>query len=210
MKRFHRTDLDAMEQRFRAAFVNSLSGFKSASIIGTCDSRRNTNLCIVSSVVHIGSNPPLMGFVMRPPSVPRDTYENILQTGCFTINHVGVEWIGQAHQTSARYPREVSEFDATGLSPEWVDDFEAPAVKESRLRMGLRLVNDLPIELNGTRLIIGEILWTDVPKEVVQPDGYVDIEALGTATVSGLDSYHSTGRLSRYAYAKPDKGPRTI
>lgn len=205
MKRFLRSDIDAMEQRFRAAFVNSLSGFKSASVIGTSDRQGATNLCIVSSVVHVGSNPPLMGFIMRPPSVPRDTYENILQTGCFTINHVGTEWIAQAHQTSARYPREVSEFEATGLTPRWVEDFAAPALHESRLRMGLRLVSDLPIEANGTRFIIGEIVWTELPNEAVQTDGFVDIETLGTATISGLDSYHSTTRLSRYAYAKPGK-----
>ncbi len=210
MKRFLRNDLDAMPQRYRAAFVNSLSGFKSASVIGTCDLRENTNLCIVSSVVHIGSNPPLMGFVMRPPSVTRDTYENLIQTGHFTINHVAIEWVAQAHQTSARYPRELSEFEATGFTPEWVEGFAAPAVKESRLRMGLRLVNDMPIEQNGTRLIIGEIAWTDVPKEVVLEDGYVDIEAIGTATISGLDSYHTTQRLSRYAYAKPDKGAQPL
>lgn len=210
MNRFLRSDIASMEQRFRAAFVNSLSGFKSASVIGTCDAERATNLCIVSSVVHVGSNPPLMGFIMRPPSVPRDTYENILETGCFTINHVATEWVGQAHQTSARYPRKESEFDATGLTPYWVEDFGAPAVEESRLRMGLGLVKDLPIEVNGTRLIVGEIVWTEVPSDAVKADGYVDIEALGTTTISGLDSYHSTERLNRYAYAKPDRETRPL
>ncbi|MGF1564866.1 MAG: flavin reductase family protein [Flavobacteriales bacterium] len=210
MKRFTRTDLDAMPQRYRAAFVNSLSGFKSASVIGTCDQRQRTNLCIVSSVVHIGSNPPLMAFVMRPPSVPRDTYENIMLTRSFTINHVSTQWVAQAHQTSARYAQGESEFVATGLTPLWVDDFEAPAVAESPLRMGLRLVNDLPIELNGTRLIIGEVVWTDVPLTAITADGYLDIETIGTATISGLDSYHRTERLARYAYAKPDQDLKTL
>jgi hypothetical protein len=76
--------------------------------------------------------------------------------------------------------------------------------------MGLRLVNDLPIELNGTRLIIGEVVWTDVPLTAITADGYLDIEAIGTATISGLDSYHRTERLARYAYAKPDQDLKTL
>jgi hypothetical protein len=68
--------------------------------------------------------------------------------------------------------------------------------------MGMRLVRDLPIEENGTRLMIGQVVWIEIPDEVLAEDGYVDLEAAGTVTISGLDAYHSTQRLVRLPYAK--------
>ena len=49
-------DIAAMDDRYRVFFVNSLSGFKSANLIGTASPDGIHNLCMVSSVVHIGSN----------------------------------------------------------------------------------------------------------------------------------------------------------
>lgn len=55
-----RQDIQAMDQRERARLINSLSGFKSANLIGTCDKQGLENLAVVSSVVHLGSNPPCL------------------------------------------------------------------------------------------------------------------------------------------------------
>ena len=41
-----------------------------------------------SSVTHVGSNPPILGFICRPTTVTRDTYTNIKETGFYTINHI--------------------------------------------------------------------------------------------------------------------------
>lgn len=202
-RRFEAVDLDALPQRFRAAFMNSISGFKSANLIGTADANGNTNLSIVSSVVHLGSNPSLLGFVQRPPSVERHTYDNILATKVYTINHVHRDFVAKAHQTSARYPVEVSEFNAVGLTAGYLDGFTAPFVEEARIRIGMKLVRDLAIEENGTHLMIGQVVWIELPDEVIAEDGYVDIEAAGSVTISGLDSYHSTKREQRLPYAKP-------
>ncbi|MCJ8275234.1 MAG: flavin reductase family protein, partial [Bdellovibrionales bacterium] len=48
--------------------VNSLSGFKSANLVGTQSKDGQTNLAMFSSFFHLGANPPLMGFVLRPHS----------------------------------------------------------------------------------------------------------------------------------------------
>jgi hypothetical protein len=71
-------DILQMENFYRAAFVNSLSGFKSASLIGTIDKNKQTNLAVFSSVFHLGSNPALMGFINRPDSVDRHTLEKTI------------------------------------------------------------------------------------------------------------------------------------
>ena len=118
-----------LEKQYRANFVNSISGFKSASLIGTISNKGNTNLAIFNSVIHIGANPPALAFLMRPVSVERHTYENIKETGFFTINHINKEIYKRAHQTSARYEKEISEFDESELTPEYSEKFKAPYVK---------------------------------------------------------------------------------
>ena len=83
-----RTDIDAMEKLYRINLINSCSGYKSANLIATQSSDGFTNVAVFSSVTHLGSNPPLLGFVTRPAFVPRNTYENIKETGIYTINHI--------------------------------------------------------------------------------------------------------------------------
>lgn len=206
------SEKDEYPRRKWARMINSLSGFKSANLIGTINKAGHANLCIVSSVVHIGARPPLMAFVLRPHASksPRHTILNLKECPFFTINHIGHDFHEKAHQTSAKYSREVSEFEACDLLHEFKGDFKAPFVGESRLQIGLELKEIVDITLNNTHLVIGEILEFYLPQVALMEDGYIDIEALSTVCISGLDGYHSTDRISRLAYAEPDKATRKI
>jgi len=95
------TDLMQMEQRKRAHLINSVGGFKSVCLIGTVDLKGQTNLAIFSSIVHIGSSPPLVSFIMRPDSVERHTLSYILDTVSYTINYLNASIYTQAYKTSA-------------------------------------------------------------------------------------------------------------
>lgn len=191
------------EKFYRAALINSISGFKSANLIGTISNTGNANVAIFNSVIHVGSNPPALGFLMRPVSVERHTYENIIETGFFTINHINKEIYRQAHQTSARYEKEVSEFEACGLTPEFTDTLTAPYVKESNIKLGLKYVEEQEIKYNGTIFIVGEILEIILPENIIAKDGYAEIENAGTITTSGLDGYHETETIARLPFANP-------
>jgi flavin reductase (DIM6/NTAB) family NADH-FMN oxidoreductase RutF len=187
-------DLMQMEQRKRAHLINSVGGFKSVCLIGTVDLKGQTNLAIFSSIVHIGSNPPLISFIMRPDSVERHTLANILEMGSYTINHL--------NETSARYPKETSEFDVTGLSTEHKFNCKAPFVKESNIQLEMEFKQRIDLTINNTIMIIGEIKNIYIPEDCMQEDGFLDIEKAGTITCSGLDSYHLTKSLERLPYAK--------
>lgn len=207
---FTRQTLDALPGRIRVNLINSLSGFKSANLVGTRSSTGQENLCIVSSCFHLGADPALMGMIIRPHSVDRHTLEYLQETGCYTINHVHEGIIAAAHQTSARYSREISEFDATGLSAEYHHDFPAPFVQEARIKLGMKVAEIQDLAVNGTVMVIGTIEHVLLPAGVMAEDGYVDVEQAGTVTLSGLDSYHVTRRLGRWRYAKPDLPPAKI
>ncbi|MDX2173433.1 MAG: flavin reductase [Bacteroidota bacterium] len=207
---FNLEAIHLMEQRHRATFINSLGGFKSVCLIGTKSKGNQTNLAIFNSIVHIGANPPLVGFVIRPDSVERHTLNNILETGTYTINHINKKIYKQAHQTSARYSQEISEFTATGLTEEYKDDFLAPYVLQSNVKIGLELKEKIDFKINGTVFIIGEIKHIYLPEICLEQDGHVNLENAGTITCSGLDSYHFTTKLARLSYAKPNVDVKEI
>ena len=195
-------DILNMEHQYKVNFINSLSGFKSANLVGTIDDQGQHNLSIVSSVFHLGAEPALIGFISRPDSVDRHTLHNIRKTKQFTINSVNQSTYKQAHQTSARYEKHESEFEKTSLTPYLSSLLMAPYVEQSQLRFGLELVEESKIKANNTHLIIGKIKEVFVPTEIIEQDGYINIEKLNTVMVSGLDSYHTSQSLGRLKYAK--------
>ena len=199
-----------MKDRYRAHLINSLSGFKSANLIGTVNKQGQINLAMFSSVIHLGASPALVGFITRPHSVTRHTLENIKQTKQYTINQVSESFYTAAHQTSARYTREQNEFDETGLTEYYHKDYRAPFVQQSKIKYALTLREIMPITLNNTQLVIGEITDIFCDEQAISGDGYIDIEFLNTVSISGLDSYHSNKRLSRLSYAKTDHFPKQI
>ena len=205
MKHITGCDIKAMEQRTRARLINSLSGFKSANLIATQDKKGCSNLAIVSSVFHLGANPPLLGMIIRPAGVPRNTLSNIEQTGSYTINHVSSSIYRQAHQTSARYDADVSEFEAVGLTEKYIDGILAPFVEQSRLKFALQVRQITELSINDTVLVIGEVEHIITEQNSIKTDGYLDIESIASVAVSGLDSYHQTQRLARLSYAKPQQ-----
>jgi flavin reductase (DIM6/NTAB) family NADH-FMN oxidoreductase RutF len=202
--------ITAMDKRYRAALINSLSGFKSVSLIGTINKNRVENLAIFSSIVHIGSDPALIGFIQRPHSVERHTLENILETSFYTINHISESIYKQAHQTAARYEKNSSEFTEVMLKPEFRENFIAPYVQESSIKYGLEFADCIDLKINNTILIVGRVIEIIVPENLITDDGYLDIEKSGSITCSGLDSYHTTQRIARLSYAKPNSLPSVL
>ncbi len=194
-----------MPKHQKTHFINSLGGFKSVSLLGTKNNLGQTNLAIFSSIFHIGAHPPLIALIFRPSPPERDTLRNILETGFYTINHINENIYKQAHQTSARYDNEISEFEVTGLQAEFKSNFLAPFVKESNIQIGVEFKERIDISINNTIMIIGLIKEVYVPEECLGVDGFLDLEKANTLTCSGLDSYHKTLKIDRLSYAKPDK-----
>jgi len=208
MKHFASEDLSKLDPRRRANLINSVSGYKSANLIGTVSDSGISNLAIFSSVVHIGANPPLIGFILRPAGeVSRDTYENIKQNGVYTINHIHLDFVERAHFTSAKFDRDVSEFEKCKLTEEFIEGFAAPFVKESSIKTGMRLADEIFLKLNNTILIIGEILHLMLPENTMQDDGSIDLNAVADVCISGLDTYHKVEKIKTFPYAKTSNLP---
>ena len=205
---YTKQQIKGLDKVRRLNIINSVSGVKPANLIGTADDNGSLNLAIFNSVVHLGSDPALLGYIMRPTGeVPRHTYENIKATGIYTINHVHTSIIEKAHYTSAKVDRSVSEFESCKLTPEFIHDFKAPYVKESVLKMGMKLVDELPIKINGTIMLVGEIQHLYLPDESVADNGWINLETAGVAGISGLNSYYKLTQIDSFPYARPNEIP---
>ena len=183
--------------------MNSISGYKPANLIATKSEDGIANVAVFSSVVHYGSSPAILGFVLRPTTVARNTYDNIKKTGYYTINSINENIIEDAHHTSAKYPSGISEFDKTDLTEEYKDDFYAPFVAESPLKIGLKFLEEYHIKANGTILVLGEVTDLYFKDKMLSEDGFLNLSEEKIAAINGLDTYSISGKQKRLSYQRP-------
>jgi len=204
---FSNEDIKNLPRIKRLNLINSITGVKPANLIGT-RSKENSNLAIISSIVHLSTNPPLLSFMLRPDhKVRRHTYENIKSEGFFTINNITDNFIEQAHYTSAKFDREVSEFKECNFTEEYLSDFTSPFVKESSLKLGMSYVESVFIKSSNTVMVVGKIEHIYISEHAINKDGLVDLEVLKTVGISGLNSYYKLKKLADFPYARVEDVP---
>jgi flavin reductase (DIM6/NTAB) family NADH-FMN oxidoreductase RutF len=201
----HQQQIEQLEQRYRTTFINSLAGFRQAVLVGTKSTQGISNLAIFNSLIHLGANPALFGLICRPApeGVQRHTLQNIIDTGVFTINYVQAAHHKQAHQTSARYGSDTSEFEKVGFHESYVPNFSAPFVQEAVVSIAMQFQDIIPIPQNGTSLIIGSIEQVLLQQAMLEPDGFVNLSAADVLISQGLDAYFVANSIGRLPYAKP-------
>ncbi|EAQ42113.1 flavin reductase family protein [Polaribacter sp. MED152] len=203
MQVFNQEDIFKLNKIYRINLINSCSGFKSANLLGTISEEGITNVAVFSSVTHLGSSPPTLGFILRPTTVPRNTHKNLKDLGYFTINHIWEDVIEDAHHTSAKYPDEVSEFDMTDLEPEFKGDFKAPFVKGAPVQMSMKFIEEIYVPSNDVMLIVAQIQELYVQDELLESDGLINLSKGNVATINGLDTYAIPKFKKQLSYQRP-------
>ena len=198
-------EIEQLESRYRATFINSLAGYRQAVLIGSKSLDGKSNVSIFNSLIHLGANPALWGFICRPDTVQRDTLRNILETNSYTFNYVQTNDFEKAHQTSAKYETAVSEFDAVGFTEQIIEPIHAPFVQEAVVKIGMQFSEKIDIKLNGTILVIGSLEYIELNENCIGKDGFVGLEKENILGCVGLDAYYSPQFLGRLSYAKPEK-----
>lgn len=203
MDYFNSESLDSLNKIYRINLINSITGYKSANLLGTVSKNGIENLAVFSSVTHLGSNPALLSFFVRPNVVPRNTYKNIKENKFFTVNHISKGKIEDAHHTSAKYEEDISEFDKTNFQSEYKNNWEAPFVKDSAIQLGCKYLNEYYLKENGCSMIIASIEIIFIRKGLLQDDGWVELAKGDVVTVNGLDAYALPKTIKRFEYARP-------
>ena len=207
---YNQKDIAQLPSRFRANMINSLTGYKSCNLIATKGIDGTSNLAVFSSVMHLGSSPALLGFILRPLTVRRDTYRHLKEHPFFTVNSVTTELFKKAHQTSAKYDKGDSEFNKVGVTEEYMGHFPTPYVKESPVKIGCRYVNEYEIKENDCRLVVAAIEEVYFEAEMIETDGFLRLERADTVAAMGMDGYALPAFLDRLAYAQPDDPTRSL
>lgn len=200
---FTKEAIKNLEHLNKINLINSASGYKSANLIGTKSKSGISNLAIFSSITHLGSEPAIYGFVLRPTTVRRNTHDNIKETGIFTLNPVFEEKIYDAHHTSAKYAEEISEFDKTTFKEEYKENWNAPFVKNAPLQIAMKFLEEIEIKANNTILILATVEHIYVKKEMLSSDYFINLSKGNIATVNGLDGYSIPKETIRFPYQRP-------
>ena len=205
MRHFELKELEGLSKIYRLNLINSVTGYKSAHLIGSISPSGDENLAVFSSIIHLGSNPALIGFILRPKTVPRNSHANMKSTGVFTLNAISSNQIEDAHHTSAKYPDNISEFDQTNLEPEIKQGWKAPYVKGAQIQIGCSYVNEYLIKENDTVLVVGKIEHLFVEEQLLGKDGWIQLDKGDIVSINGLDGYAIPTLIKRFEYARPEK-----
>ena len=197
--KFTANDIKNLDKVYRLNLINSITGIKPANLIATKSKNGVDNVAIFSSVVHLGSNPAMIGFVMRPQSnTNTDTYQNILDTKFYTINHITQKIYKKAHMTSGK--TDSSEFDILSIDKENTD-FNVPFIKGSPVQIGMKLLKtiDLP---NKCIFIIGEPEIILINDQIITSEGKINLSSGDIVGISGLDGYYNLNYLDSLEYVR--------
>jgi flavin reductase (DIM6/NTAB) family NADH-FMN oxidoreductase RutF len=210
MIQIDRTEISNLGKIHKLNLINSCMGYKSANLIGSISKNGIYNLAVFSSVTHLGSDPALLGFILRPTSVPRHTYTNIKETGLFTVNAISEDMIEKAHQTSASYEEEINEFDVTGIEAEIKPNIISPFVKNSPVQLLCKYMNEYTITENNTIHVIASIESLFVNESLIKDDYWIQLDHGKIVAINGLDGYAKTSLMNRFSYARPGQSLKII
>ena len=211
MKKVTASEIKALPKIPRLNLVNSCTGYKSANLIATISKNGIENVAVFSSITHLGSDPAILGFILRPATVPRDTYKNILETGYFSVNHITSYMISDAHHTSANYNESISEFDKTNLESEYFEGIETPFVKGSPIKLWCKYLNEYEIKENGTIHIIASIEAIFYDENLISgKENFLQLDKANIITVNGLDGYCLPKLIDRFEYARVDVATKSF
>ena len=208
MKNLSKKDIMKMDRFDRVNLISSVSGIKAAMLIGTISKHNISNVAIFSSIIHLGSNPALIGLLIRPQTKRvSDTYQNIKSNKSFTINHVNKNIISKAHYTSAKTSSNTSEFDDVGLTEEYIGNLQSPFVKEADVGLGLIYCDEISLS-NKCILVIGEIDNIKLKNDLADVNGLINLSDYNSIGVDGIGHYYKLNLTKNYEYVGTRKVPK--
>ncbi|KAK1222840.1 hypothetical protein PQX77_014262 [Marasmius sp. AFHP31] len=162
------------------------------------------NLAPFSYFNTVSAHPPTISISVNTSASEKDTSRNIKATKGFTVNIISEAWVQQANAACMNCPRDVSEWEISGLTKEPSVFVKAPRVRESAFSMECELqqvVELIPESTPGvpsSYLILGAIKYIHVRKDVLNPD----------KNVADPDKLKAIARMGDISYTRITEGFR--
>ena len=197
----NKKDINKLDKVYKINLINSIIGAKSANLVSTLSDEGVDNIAVFSSVIHLGSNPPLIGFIVRPQeSRITDTYRNIKYLNQYGICSISSKMIDKSHLTSKKTPSNESEYKLFDIEKDYIDNFPVPFAKESQIKIGLNFIEEKFI-VNKCRLIVGEVEIIKINSSITK-SGNLNFEELDGITITGISTYNKIKNPIEMPYVK--------
>lgn len=174
-------DPKALAQRQRYGLMISIIQPRPIAWVSTINAEGRPNLAPFSYFTGVSAKPCTVCFAPanNRDGGKKDTLANIEETKEFVVNVATESTDRQMVQSSAEYPRGVSEFEAAGLTAKPCTVVRPPRVQESpiALECKLRQVVKISAGPGGGNLVIGEVVHIHID-DAIWKDGKVSHEDL--------------------------------
>tara|TARA_Y100000996_G_scaffold355946_1_gene296659 strand:+ start:655 stop:1263 length:609 start_codon:yes stop_codon:yes gene_type:complete len=197
----NKKDINKLDKTYKINLINSIIGAKSANLVSTISEKKVDNIAVFSSVIHLGSNPPLIGFIIRPQERRiTDTYRNIKYLKKFGICSISSKMINKSHLTSKKTASDESEYKLFNIEKDYIDNFPVPFAKESQIKIGLNFIEEIFI-VNKCRLIVGEVEIIKINSSIAK-SGNLNFDKLDGITITGISTYNEIKNPLELPYVK--------
>ncbi|WP_335965635.1 flavin reductase family protein [Galbibacter sp. PAP.153] len=188
-------------------FLLSAVAPRPIAFASTMDKDGNVNLSPFSFFNVYSSKPPVMIFSanrrVRDNST-KHTLENVLETKEVVVNIVNFAIVQQASLSSTEYPKEVNEFEKSGLTMLKSDTVKPFRVAESPVQFECKVneVIALGDEGGAGNLIVCEVLKMHINEAVLGTDGKIDQHKIDLVSRMG-GNWYCRANLGMFEVPKP-------
>jgi flavin reductase (DIM6/NTAB) family NADH-FMN oxidoreductase RutF len=170
------------------------------SVRGASEGLEKDNIITVGRITPLTTAPPRLVISIKKSTF---SYPQIIETGEFVVNHVHEGLLFACDLCGVVSGRDHDKFVECVLTPEPMRGLRyARAIRESRLSLGCRLVQEID-DYENYGILIGEVVSVSAAKEVL-PDCTEPVShLLGAVVFDGVESsYLYNGRkIGHYGYS---------
>ena len=192
----------ALDNRGRYQLLTTLVVPRPIAWVSTYSADGSRNLAPFSYFGALSATPMLVGLsVGHRPRGPKDTLNNIRDTGAFCINVVTPRHLEAMNASSGEYLPNVDEFDMAELASRDADHVAAPFVADCPAVLECRLFKEVELEGARNTLIVGHVVAVRLHPELAFEPGtrYLQPPALAAVGRLGAQDYVLSGTVVRMA-----------
>jgi len=175
----------------------------------TVDKTGNVNLSPFSFFNLFSSNPPIVIFSparrIRNNTV-KHTLENVMEVPEVVVNIVTYEMVHQVSLASCEYPKNASEFEKAGFTPEPATIVKPPMVKESKVKLECKVIEIKPLGTEGGagNLVICEVIRLHIDDSLLDENKKMDQRKIHHIARLGADWYCRVNESNLFVVPKPN------
>jgi len=174
--------------------------------ISSRDAKGHINLAPYSFFNAFSSHPPIIGFAS---SSWKDSVRNVEETKEFVWNLATMDLAKQMNATSAHVPRDVSEFQISGLTAAACKLVNVPRVAESPVAFECRLTQIIHLQAaDGHKiegwLTLGEVIAVHIDKAYIKDGVYQTAQARPIVRAGRRGDYFEIRPEAMFEMKRPD------